>query len=486
MNLFANLPKKLLGPGPAPSAVLYKLRLNRLWAQMEDDSVAILVSNPERTRSSDTEHPYRQHSDIVYLTGFPEPDSVLVVTKFKGQQNVIMFVQPKDRENEIWTGIREGVDGAKAKYFANEAYPIADFNKRIGKLIAKASKVYYRFQNNHRLDAQFRKLWQEAQKPLLNPDDIIHELRLFKSGHELDLIRHASAISAEAHKQAMIACRPGMTEYQLQAVLEFVFRACGATAPSYGSIVASGNNAVILHYTRNSDALRKGDLVLIDAACEYGTGLNGGYASDITRCFPVSGKFTKPQREIYELVLEAQMAALAKCQPGVRLIDVHEEAEKVLTAGLVKLGILPRSALKTEEQKKAVAAKKAAAKKKSKKSKAPAKKGKAALELDDFFMHGTSHWMGIDVHDVGLYDATDGSRSGDRRNSRKHRMLEPGMVFTVEPGLYFDKDDKRVPECFRGIGIRIEDDVVITETGHEVLTPDVPKTVKEIEALMRR
>lgn len=473
MNLLDKLRSSRLIKGPSPTKGAYQARLKKFWDAMENDSMAVIVSNPERTRSNDTEYAYRQHSDIVYLNGFPEPDSVLVITKFNGKRETVMFVQPKDREREIWTGIREGIEGAKASYFADTAYSIGEFETEIAKLLAKTDKVYYRFRNNHGLDARFRKLWEASQKELLNPDDIIHEMRLFKSKEEIDLIRHAGAISAEGHKQAMLACRPGVTEYQLQAVLEFVFRACGAIGPSYTSIVAGGNNAVILHYTKNSEALESGDIVLIDAACEYGEG-NGGYAADITRCFPVSGKFTKAQREIYQLVLDAQLAGIDAAKPGVPLIEVHEEAMRVMNRGLIKLGILPKG---------------------TKVPGLPAKNAKAAsangktsekkpLTLRDFFMHGTSHWMGIDVHDVGRYDEKDGSQSGDRRQSMKRRLLKPGMVFTIEPGLYFDKDDTRVPKQYRGIGVRIEDDVVITKTGNEILTAGAPKTVAEIETLM--
>ncbi|MBY0359638.1 MAG: aminopeptidase P N-terminal domain-containing protein [Candidatus Obscuribacterales bacterium] len=463
MQLLDRLQSSTLRHGPATPAAAYKTRLQRFWEQLKPNTIAILVSNPERTRSNDTEFTYRQSSDLVYLNGFPEPDSILVVSKLEGRQEVIMFVQPKDREKEIWTGIREGIEGAKARYFADKAYPIGEFEKEIGKLLNAADGVYYRFRNNHRIDARFRKLWEVAQKDLLNPDDILHEMRLFKSGDEVSLIRHASAISAEAHKQAMLACRPGLSENHLEAVLSFVFRACGALAPSYNSIVASGNNAVILHYTRNDDLLRDGDLVLIDAACEYGSN-GGGYASDITRCFPVNGKFSEAQREIYQLVLDSQLAAIAACKPGAQLIDAHAAACKVLEAGLYRLNIIPGEEVVPFRH-----------------FGQPVKKPPV---LRDFFMHGTSHWLGIDVHDVGRYDEKDGSN--DRRASLKRRILKPGMVFTVEPGLYFDKDDKRVPEKYRGIGVRIEDDVLITDTGCEILTTDVPKTVAEIEALMDR
>ncbi len=461
MNLLTQLPR--LQAAPVAKKVSYQKRLQEFWQQLEPNSAAILVSNPERTRSNDTEHPFRQSSDIVFLNGFPEPNCVLIVTKFDGKQGVIMLVQPKDRAREVWTGVREGVEGARKSYFAREAESIEQFDEVIGKVLGQAQNVYYRFGLNEEFDDKFRKLWQPGQKPLLNPDRILHEMRLFKDAEELKLMRYAASVSAEAHKQAMRACKPKVSEKQLQAVLEFVFNAYGANGPAYNSIVAAGNNAVILHYTRNDSLVEAGDLVLIDAACEYGT-IAGGYAADITRTFPASGKFTAAQKEVYQLVLESQLAAIRTAKPGVKLINVHLAASRVLTRGLTKMGILPAPSTSARKPR----------------AKADDESRKKPLELRDFFMHGTSHWLGLDVHDVGAYDKDN---PGDRRG-KKRRELEPGMIITVEPGLYFDKDDKRVPARYRGIGIRIEDDVLITESGNEVLTAAVPKSVEEIEALM--
>lgn len=455
MNLLTSLPT--LPAAPAATKASYRKRLQRFWEQLDPNSAAILVSSPERVRSNDTEHAYRQNSDIVYLNGFPEPNSVLIVTKFDGKQGVIMLVQPKDRAKEVWTGIREGVEGAKENFFAKEAHPVEKFDEVVAGVMVQAERVYYRFNVNPEFDEQFSKLWRPRQKPLLNPESILHEMRLFKTADELKLIRYAATVSAEAHRQAMIECRPGVGENQLQAVLEFVFRAYGATGPAYGSIVAAGNNGVILHYTRNNQPIQDGDLVLIDAACEFGA-LTGGYAADITRTFPANGKFTPAQREVYELVLESQLAAIDKAKPGVPLMDVHEAACKVLRHGLHKMGILPTASATPT---------KASGKKK-------------ALELRDFYMHGTSHWLGLDVHDVGAYDKDN---PGDRRG-KKRRPLEPGMIITIEPGLYFDAEDKRVPAKYRGIAIRIEDDILITDSGNENLTHHAPKTVEEIEELM--
>lgn len=445
--------------GPKPDKLNMAVRLTNFVGKLPDDSVTIIVANPERTRSHDTEHQYRQNSDILYLNGFPEPESVLILSKLGGKPKFTMLVRAKDRDQEIWTGIRAGVEGAKAGYLADEAFAVDKFEEVVGKLIKRAASVYYRFGVNEEFDEKFRKVWGNSQKPLLNYEEILHEMRLFKTEKELTLMRWASDISAEAHKQAMLAVRPGMTEYQLQAVLEFVFRFYGAAAPSYGSIVAAGNNAVVLHYTENSGVINDGDLILVDAAAEYGF-VTGGYASDITRCFPANGKFSQAQREIYQVVLDAQVAAIKAARPGVPLARVHQTASRVMRKGLIKLGILPQTAT----------------------AKAGRKKGATGLSLNDFFMHGTSHWMGLDVHDVGSYQTASGARSD--RGKGKRRLLSAGMVFTVEPGLYFDKNDKRVPKQYRGIGVRIEDDIVITKDGNEVLTAGVPKTIEDIESLM--
>ncbi len=451
-SLLTGLPK--LPPAPRLSKKTYLARLSRLWERMADNSVCILVSNPELTRSNDTHYPFRQSSEIVYLNGFPEPESVLVVSKLAGKKKVTMLVRPKNRERETWDGFRHGLEGAK-KFCASEAFSIAKFDEKIAELIALASTVYYSYGINLHFDDKFRKAFEANQKTLLSAKDIIDELRLFKSEDEMKVHRHACVISAEAHKQAMLACRPGVGENELQAVLEFVFKASGATGPAYGTIVASGNNANILHYVENSKKVRDGDLVLIDAGCEFGN-INGGYAGDITRTFPANGKFSKEQKEIYQLVLDAQLAAIKLSKPGVPLNELHQEVERVLRRGLRKLGILPADASARVE--------------------AARKEGDLSLTMQDVYMHGTSHWLGIDVHDVGDYDP--------EARGRKKRVLAPGMVFTIEPGLYLRHDDKRIPAKYRGIGVRIEDDILITQDGHEVLTSAVPKSVEEIEALM--
>ncbi|MBU6453957.1 MAG: aminopeptidase P N-terminal domain-containing protein [Cyanobacteria bacterium REEB67] len=453
------------------------------------NSVAIIVTGPERTRSNDTEYAYRPSSDVLYLSNFGEPECVLAFVKGKEDSRFIMFVRPKDKMREIWTGIRHGVDGAQNEFGADEAYTIDEFEKVIAPLVDEADTVLYRLGRNEHLDSRFNTVWSKTQKPLGNPEEILHEMRLFKTAHEIDIMRYAGKISAQAHVEAMRLSRPGLMEYQLQASLESVFRFNGADYPAYTSIVGGGNNANILHYIENRAELQDGDLVLIDAACEY-----QGYASDITRTFPVNGKFTPAQREIYEVVLASQKAAIAMTKPGVRLMDIHETASNLLRKGLVGLGILPKTHLTAEGEKKAIeawqkkkeaaktgsaassAAKKGAGKKAGSKSAAASASEQEPLRLFDFYMHGTSHWIGMDVHDVGTY--------GTRSQKGKKRPLKPGMVFTVEPGLYIAASETRVPAKYRGIGIRIEDDVAVTAKGFEVLTADVPKEVDEIEAVM--
>lgn len=473
-----NTPYKFAATTSRPSLApdFFAGRRKEFMRRLPVGSVAIIVTNPERTRSNDTEYAYRPSSDMLYLSNFQEPEAVLVFVKQKGSSRFIMFVRPKDRTREIWTGVRFGPEGAKSKFGADEAYTIDEFDKVMRPLIADADRVYHRFERNEHFDQQFRALWGKSQKPLANPEEIVHEMRLFKSAGEVKLMRHAGAISAAAHVEAMRLTRPGMMEYQVQASLEAIFRFNGASYPAYTSIVGGGSNATCLHYIENNAELKDGDLLLIDAACEF-----DGFASDITRTFPVNGKFSPAQREIYEIVLAAEKAGIAMAKPGVTLADIHEKAQNTLRAGLVKLGLLPKTHLTAEGEKKVVEAykKKSAGAKpaaSNKKTAASSKKTAAPITLFDFFMHGTSHWIGLDVHDVGTY--------GTRSQVGKKRPLEVGMAFTIEPGIYIMVDEMRVPAKYRGIGIRIEDDVVITAKGCEVLTAGVAKEVDEVEAIM--
>lgn len=449
--------RNITGAGPRLTGAFYAERRKELFSRLPDKSVCIVVSNPERTRSNDTEHEYRQSSDVLYLTGFPEPESILVFTKNGRRNRMIMFVRPKDRSSETWTGKREGIQGAKNKFGADESYVIGKFTEVVSELIENAEHLYYRFERNPKLDAEFRAIWSEDQRTLLNPDHIIHEMRHVKTDLELDVMRHAAQISAGAHVEAMSLIRPGMTEGQIRSIVESVFGFNGAPDRAYNTIAAGGNNANTLHYTTNADTLRDGDLILIDAGCEY-----QGYASDITRTFPVNGKFSEAQRQIYNLVLASQLAAIRACKPGATMNQIHAAARHVLRKGLVELGILPASmrtlagALKVEKEAK------------------DAGRHDKIARLGRFYMHKTGHWLGLDVHDVLPND--------DSRNM----PLAPGMVLTVEPGLYLPKHDRTVPAKYRGIGIRIEDDVVITADGCEIISAGVPKSVDEIEQVMAK
>jgi Xaa-Pro aminopeptidase len=448
------------GVAPTISKKEFAERRQTFISKLLPNSVAFITSNAEHTRSNDTEFPFRQSSDVLYLSDFPEPQSVVILSNVEGLPEYSMVVRPKDRTREIWTGRRFGPEGAKKEFQADETYTVDQFPKILGDFVSKAENVYYRFGRNTEFDSWFNFEWVKLSRPLHNPELLCHEMRMVKSAQELQLMRYAAGISAKAHRQAMHICKPGLKEYQIQAELEHIFMSDGARSPAYGSIVAGGVNAVILHYVENSHALKDGELLLIDAACEY-----RGYASDITRTFPINGKFSKAQRDIYDLVLNAQIKAIEVAKPKVTLAQLHETASVVLREGLIELGVLSEEAGTAESEKAAL-------------EKAKSKNKESELVcLKDLFMHGTSHWLGLDVHDVGTI--------GTRSELAKTLPMKPGMVFTVEPGLYFDPDDTRLPEKYRGIGIRIEDDVLITKSGHEVLTSNAPKDRAAIERLMR-
>jgi Xaa-Pro aminopeptidase len=479
----------------APADISQDLRSvwrKRFIDQMRRNSVAIFVSNPECTRKGDTPFPFCQDPNVEHLSGFPEPGSVLILTNLSKQPSYQLLVQPKDKAQETWTGVREGVEGAKLHYAANEAYTIDNFNAVLGKLLAAAENVYYKFGHNPEFDRQFEELWLPRQKPLFNPENIVDEMRVIKSASELQIMRHASAISAAAHVKAMKFCRPGLYEFQLQSRLEEVLL-YNRAVPAYTSIVGGGQNGVTLHYVRNSDLLRDGDLVLVDAAGEY-----RGYASDITRTYPVNGRFSKAQAEIYQLVLDAQKAGISVMRPGVPIAAVHEAACNVLNSGLIKLGILPEGSSLTSPAHSAFGTAQCSLSKAIKNSmlvacsdcqqalmqQHPQSDSPPPANLRSFFMHGTSHYIGRNTHDVGSYQTTDGTRTD--KGKGKERLLEPGMVITVEPGLYFDQDDQRIPEQYRGIAVRIEHVVAVTDLGYEVLTLGVPTEISEIEHLMSR
>lgn len=451
--------KTLTNQGPVVDKKEFAERRQRFISKLLPNSVAIIVSNPEQVRSNDVHFPYRQSSDLLYLSNFPEPQSLLILTNLKGMPEFMMFVRPKDRAREIWTGKRFGDEGAKRFFGPDLAHTVDKFPVVLKELLAKADNVYYKYGRNEEFDHQFSNEWIGLSRTLLNPDDILREMRIVKSKAEVDQMRYAGSISAEAHCLAMKICRPGMFEYQIQAEMERIFLMKGARSPAYASIVAGGANAITLHYVENSAILKDGDLVLIDAGCEY-----AGYASDVTRTFPVNGTFTRAQQEIYELVLEAQMSVIESAKPGRTLAELHDLASGVFRRGLIRYGVLGPE-MKTKESE-------AKAQEKTNHN------GKVSTQvvLMDLFMHGTSHWLGLDVHDLWT--------TGTRSRYGKTLPLKPGMVFTVEPALYFEPTDKRLPHKYRGIGVRIEDDVVITKNGCEVLSSGVPKTIKEIEQLM--
>lgn len=424
-------------------------RRRQLMRIAGDDAILVLPAAPERIRSRDTHYPYRQDSDLWYLTGFPEPEAVLVLVPGRKHGETILFCRERDPEREGWDGPRSGPEGAVERFGLDDAYPIDDLDEILPGLLEGRSRVYYHFGRDtefdlkligwlNRVRAQVR---TGAQPPheFLELGHLLDELRLFKSPAELKLMQRAADISVKAHEAAMRAARPGVREYELQAEIERVFRMHDAV-PAYGSIVGAGDNACVLHYVANAAQSRDGDLVLVDAGAEY-----RGYASDITRTFPVNGRFSKQQRALHDLVGAAQEAALAHARPGVPYETGHDAAVRTLTEGLLRLGLL----------------------------KGTLEKNVAGGQYKRFYRHKTGHWLGLDVHDVGDY-----------RIDGDSRLLEPGMVFTIEPGLYVAPGDTTVAAKWRGIGIRTEDDVLVTRDGHRVLTGKLARSADEIEALM--
>lgn len=430
-----------------------KRQLIEFMKAIGDDAVAIIPAAHEKTRSYDTEYRFRQDSDFFYLTGFPEPDAIAVISPSNKKAPYILFVRPRDPEMEIWNGRREGTEGAKKNYGASRAYPIDEFEKRMPALLNGKEKLYYRFGVDDKLDRlilqylsvqRFRRL-KTPYPPhtIIDPTLIIGEMRLHKTPEEIEIMRRSCEIAAEAHIQAMKSVKPGMTEAQVEAIIEHTFRMLGASAPAYNSIVGSGANATILHYVENSAVLKDGDLILIDAGCEY-----KGYASDITRTFPINGRFTKAQREIYDVVLEVQLECIKATRKGVTVQQRQELSIELLTEGMKRLGLLKGNTKKLIKEK----------------------------AYEKYYMHGVGHYLGLDVHDAGRYFLD--------QEATRSRPFEPGMVLTVEPGIYVQPDDKDAPAKYRGIGVRIEDDVLVTEEGNEILTSKVPKDPEAIEELM--
>ncbi|MFY0991665.1 Xaa-Pro aminopeptidase [Halomonas sp. C05BenzN] len=436
---------------PRPAAIgndEYRARRRVLMDSLPADSAVLLPGASLVNRSRDSEFPFRQDSDFHYLTGFPEPDALLLLLPGREEGECVLFCQDREPSLEAWTGIRLGAEGAVREHGVDQAFENAERDARLETLLDGRHTLYLPLADGEALalaDELRGRLAARARRGARPPQafadasPLLHEQRLVKSEAELALMRHAADISARAHVRAMRATRPGLAEYHLQAELEHEFRWQGSSGPAYASIVGGGINACVLHYIENTATLQGGDLVLIDAGAEFDL-----YAGDITRTFPVDGCFSEAQRSLYELVLGVQERAVEAVRPGATLVELHDLVVQGLTEGLVALGLL---------------------------------EGEVQARIDDesyrrFYLHSTSHWLGLDVHDVGAY-----------RRDGKPRPLQPGMVLTVEPGLYVPADDD-IPEAFRGTGIRIEDDVVVTATGHEVLTAGVPKRVAEIEALM--
>ncbi len=429
-------------------AALYRSRRERLLAEMGERAVAVFPAAPVAIRNHDVEHEYRQDSDFFYLTGLDEPNSVLVLSTVH-EHHTVLFVRPRDPSREVWDGPRAGVDGAMSRFGAVAAFELRELDAKLVELLVKTERLLYRLGRDRDMDARVvaalelsrrrHRLGHDYPTEIVDPGRFVHEHRLHKSAEELATMRLAAAISHEAHLAAMRVARPGAYEYQVEAELLRVFRARGCERPAYGPIVGSGPNATILHHRKNDRQMQEGELLLIDAGGEIEY-----YASDVTRTFPVSGRFTEAQRAIYELVLAAQRACIDAVRPGATVEAIHRVAVEELTRGLVTLGLIEgplEDAVRDERYK-------------------------------PFYMHRTSHWLGMDVHDVGTY-----FRRGEPRE------LAPGMVLTVEPGLYIAGDAK-VDERWRGIGVRIEDDVVVTDDGHENLTASIPKEPDELERVL--
>lgn len=430
----------------------YRQRREQLMAKI-GTGTAIFRSAPSAVMHNDVEYAFRQDSDFFYLTGFNEPEAVAVLAPHHSEHQFVLFVQPKEREKEVWTGYRCGVEGAKELYGASEAYPIAELDEKLPQYLEKADRIYYHLGRDRAFNEKLLKHWQRLMAtyakrgtgPIAIEDTgpTLHAMRQIKSPAELELMHKAAAISVEAHNYAREIIQPGRYEYEIQAEMERIFRLRGGLGPAYPSIVASGSNACVLHYIENNRQMQDNELLLIDAGCAYDY-----YNADITRTFPVGGKFTLEQKALYEIVLEAQLQAIAQVKPGNAYNSIHDTAVRVLTHGLVELGILKGEVDKLIEEEK----------------------------YKPFYMHRTGHWLGLDVHDVGIY-----------QHGESAQLLQPGQVLTVEPGLYIVPDTKPAedqPEIdprWSGIGIRIEDDVLVTTTGYEVLTAGVPKSVAELE-----
>jgi len=440
-----------------PHADLYAQHRAALLDALDGDA-ALLFSPPHPLRNGDAEYRYRQDSDILYLTGWRDPECV-VLLRPGAEQPFVMFVQAKDPEREVWTGRRAGPEGAIERYGADTAYEIGDLDEHLPELLQGYRTLHYRFAVDAQRDARVARAVAKARRAcrrngldvpdaFIDPARVLHELRLHKTAGEVEILRRAATITARAFDQAMGRTAPGVFEYELESHIEHTFRREGGWGPGYTTIVGGGVNATILHYITNDAPLNAGDLVCIDAGCEV-----DGYTADVTRTWPVDGRFTPAQRELYQAILDVQLGCIEQCRAGGRFLDVHEFAVRGLTVAMVRLGLLDGE---------------------------PDDEACIDQHIEDetykrYYMHGTSHWLGLDVHDAGVYN-----RDGESR------PLQAGMVLTVEPGLYIPADDPDAPERFRGVGIRIEDDVLVTDGDPDVLTAAIPKTVEALEAATGR
>lgn len=430
------------------NASIYAERRARFLEEMGERAVAVIPAAPVAIRNNDVEHEYRQDSDFFYLTGLAEPDSVLILGNVH-EHSCVLFVRPRNPEREIWDGPRVGVDGAKSEHGADAAFEIRELARRLPGYLQDAHSLCYRLGRDRTFDERVLQALETVRRrhryghdcPLVmvDPGKHLHEQRLVKGADEVDAMRRAAAVTAEAHAAAMNVALPGRYEYEVEAEIQRVFRKAGCERPAYGPIVGSGPNATILHHRRNDRHMQEGDLLLIDAGCELDY-----YACDVTRTFPISGKFSEAQRSIYEVVLDAQHACIEAVRPGTTLVDIHDVAVRSITAGLIRLGLVEGDLDEAIEDERYKA----------------------------FYMHRTSHWLGMDVHDVGPY-----------YDSGKARALNPGYVLTIEPGIYIGVDADVEPQ-WRGIGIRIEDDILVTDEGHENLTSAIPKTIDDIERVL--
>jgi Xaa-Pro aminopeptidase len=435
-------------PPLSAGSTVHAQRRARLMELLGPRAALILASAPERLRNGDTDYKFRQDSDILYLTGFAEPGATVVLRPGHAETPFVLFVRPRDPAAETWTGRRAGVEGAVRDFGADASFPVGELDAKLPEILLGAEELHFPFGREPALDAtvsralgRLRALERRGRRAPVRLVDArlsVHELRLVKSPDEVEVQRRAAAITAEAHVAAMRAARPGVNEGELEALIDYTFRRRGGAGPGYPTIVGGGVNATILHYVENAAPLRAGQLLLVDAGCEV-----DGYTADVTRTFPAGGRFSDPQRRLYEAVLETQIAAIEAVKPGATIDAIHEQVVVSLTRHLVELGLLE--------------------------GEVPALVESGAYK--PFYMHRTSHWLGMDVHDVGFYSAEGVARP-----------LVPGMVLTIEPGLYVT-EDANVPPEYRGLGVRIEDDILVTQAGHENLTVATPKSVNDLEEL---